>query len=830
MNQAALELLIQLKDEASKGLQGIGGALQSMGGLAVAGVAVAGAALVGFGVQAVQVAADFESGVNRFASVTGGALQAAGLNIEDFKGQWLDLGAKTQFSAAQAQDAAIALAKGGVAIKDIMGGATAAVLDLAAAGELELAPAAEIVAKQLAVWGDTGVQAAEVANLMAQAANASTVDVDELALGLANVGGVAKGAGVGFKDLVTTMALIAPGFSSASDAGTSLKSMITRLVPSTGDAKTAFAELGLSTFDTGRALEFLASKGIAPASNSLQDINGALMGYAKSMKMSKTDTHDFLLDFENNNFFDAQGQFLGMENAAKQLNTAMSGLSDIEKTEMLKTIFGDDGARAAIALIEAGSAGIVKMGADMTAAGTAAEQAKVKQQGFNFAMDALKGSMETISIVVGSLLLPVLTDVINNALIPGANAVLAFFTELSKGGAATGGLMAQLELLIPGITGFVTQVQTVFATLSTAIAASFPAIIAAVTGGVTAITTTALPVLTIALNGLVTIMDAITTAFIANWPMIQAAITAAITAITTNVLPILNASLTAMIGFMAPVVAWVVANWPLIQATITRVIQAVSNIIQVALPAIKGIFDTVFPAIVGVVTLAINTVLDVIKIAMQLITGDTTGALETLKGVFERIWNAIRGVVEAIWPAIKAAVASGVGAVKDLIVSRMNDVLSFMGSMPEKFAAIGGELMRGLWRGIQGLGGWFKSQFSAFISAMIPDFAKKALGIASPSKVMADQIGAPTVAGIMAGIASQAPRLKATMSDLLGQMTTGSALSEVGRFGTNSMMPNMAGAGSGPVTINIYAEVADDVDIDKLAYAVAARVQTRMSR
>jgi hypothetical protein len=77
--------------------------------------------------------------------------------------------------------------------KLVMGDATDATLVACRGGAVGTRRrAAEIVAKQLGVWGETGVTAADVADLLASAANASTVNVEELALGLANVGGSAK--------------------------------------------------------------------------------------------------------------------------------------------------------------------------------------------------------------------------------------------------------------------------------------------------------------------------------------------------------------------------------------------------------------------------------------------------------------------------------------------------------------------------------------------------------------------------------------------------------------------------------------------------------------
>ena len=460
-SQAVLELVARFKDEASEGLArigaGLGGIAKTAAGVALGGFLQEGVtALAGFGAESISVAGEFEAGMNRLASVTGDSLSQAGLSLDDFSAKFLELGAETQFSAAQAQDAAIALAKGGIPVADILGNATAATLGLAAAGELELGPAADIVAKQLGVWADTGVTAAQVADQLAQAANASTVDVDELAMGLANVGGTAKVAGVDFADLTQTMALIAPGFSSAADAGTSLATMIRGFQPTTGPATAAMHELGLMTFDTQKAMELLRAEGIEPAGTDMQSLTNQLRGMAGTMGMTMSEADKWLKDtFTRSTFYDAQGAFVGMEEASRLLGTATMDLSEAEKVMAFSTIFGADAIRAASAVAAAGQDGFNAMGDAMVNAGSAADQAAIKQQGFAFALDSLKGTMETVQIVVGSALLPVLTDLLNNVVIPATNGFLTFAQSVLTAEDPIAALVGHIDTAIPGFQSVV---------------------------------------------------------------------------------------------------------------------------------------------------------------------------------------------------------------------------------------------------------------------------------------------------------------------------------------------------------------------------------------
>jgi len=402
------------------------GALRQIGAAAV-NLATTGIAALGDQLRSsIDVAATFESALYKFQAVAGDSLTKVGLSFDDVKAKALALGSSTQFSAQQALDAMTELIKGGVNVKDVMGGATDATLALAAAAQLNLANAATIVAKQLGVWGETGVTAANVADLLASAANASTVDVEELALGLANVGGSAKVAGLSFQETVQTMALIAPSFSSAADGGTSLKTFLQRLIPTTKDATEMMIKLGLATKD----------------------------GKSK--------------------FFDAKGAFIGMEKAAKLLHDATKNLSDEQKFLALNTIFGTDAIRAAAAIANAGAEGYNEMGQAMKDAGGAAAAAAIMQQGYGYTLDQFNAAVETLQITVGSALLPHLTQLVAAAA-EGVNTFTAWASGILNAADPVAALAAQIGLV--GVT--TSSVQQTVAVAAAAIFAAWDTLSAA---------------------------------------------------------------------------------------------------------------------------------------------------------------------------------------------------------------------------------------------------------------------------------------------------------------------------------------------------------------
>ena len=461
-----------LGDKSEKGARGLDrlkqaafGAALEVGATLVDAAMEAGQAIVQFVGESISKAGDFEAGMNRFASVTGSALDESGQSLEDFKDLFISLGRELPVSTADVQQAAIEMAKGGIEPATIAAGGLRDVLNLAAAGEIGIAEAAEIASKQLGVWVDSAADATtkaqfltEASDLLAQAANASTVDVDELALGLANTGKSADIAGLSFRETVTSMALISSGFSSAADAGTSFKTFLQRLTPTTDSQAEAF-----------KALNLLTSEGTSK-------------------------------------FYDATGSFIGMDKAAELLKNSLDGMSDSQRKMALEAAFGSDAIRAAGMLADAGAAGYQRMAADMAKAGTAAQQAAKRQQGFNVAMDNAMGSLEALQLTVASAALPALTSLLN-LLASGINAMTDYADATLKGETALAAVAGTVQTLaIPamfGLSAALTAYALVQAVQATpAIFASIPALIAqtsAFVANATAVMAAAAPYAAIAL-------------------------------------------------------------------------------------------------------------------------------------------------------------------------------------------------------------------------------------------------------------------------------------------------------------------------------------------
>lgn len=766
MSDTHANVVVSVIDKASGILGGIG--------KAVAGIAMAaGAAAIGVGVASVKMAADFESTMNMFGSVAGQSLGAAGLNVKDFSELALKLGADTKFSAQEAGDAMVNLAKGGVDMKSIMTDATKATLDLAAAagGNVGLAEAADIVAKQLGVWGEKGVTATQISNLLAQAANASATDVQGLALGLANVGGTAKASGVSFDDLIKTLAGIAPQFSSSAEAGTSLKSMLLAIANPSKDAKGAMHDLGLLTFDYAKAQAYLAKQGIK-TDGSARQINVALEKLTKTFKMSKKDASAFFASFEQNQFYDSEGKFLGMANMAEKLKTALAGLSDQDKSKALGDMFGSFGINAASALAAMGNAGFDKMADGMSKAGTAAEQAAAMQKGLNAALEAMKGSVDTVMIRLGTLLLPILTRVVTEGLTPLINGIGDFISAISSSTNPMATLYTMIEKTFGAgvaqtISDVVLTIQTLISTLSSGgNLAQFGAALKEVTTSGIGQT----------LGNVAIAAQSVYDTIVTNWPLITATVTTVFTTIGTIISSVLAPQIAWLLSIFQEIVGWVVTNWPLIAKTF-----------QDGMPMWKGIlgalviaFVTTWEMIKASISNVITLILGLLKASMQLMQGDTQGALttlyETFKTMFNRILEAIKTVLRLIFPSIDET---------------FGQIKTFLGGLPTTFYELGKNIVYGLLNAIVDFGGTVKDRIIDMIMGPL-GYVKGLLGIHSPSDEMM-WVGEMIGAGLAAGINNSIAPVKAAMQSLHDAAIAPMLAPDIGPQGTAQM--NWSGNG-----------------------------------
>lgn len=304
-----------------------GGSLDKM----AKGAAIAGGVLaIGVG-AAVKTFADFDkamSGVRANVEATPAEFDALTKSIRT-------VGTNFGFSAKESAAGAEDLAKAGLSVSDIMGGALVGSLALAAAGQISTGEAAETAATAMTVFGLKGKDVPHIADLIAAGADRSTASVHSLAEGLQNGGSSAAQMGLTLQDTVGLLAEFDQAGLKGADGGTALKSMFQALAVQTPKAAKELDKYGISVFD-------------------------------------------------------ATGKFVGMSSLAGQLQGKLGKLSDAERGHALAVIFGSHAVRAANILMKDGASGVTDWANKVNVSGFAAHNAGLR-------MDNLKGDIKKLS-------------------------------------------------------------------------------------------------------------------------------------------------------------------------------------------------------------------------------------------------------------------------------------------------------------------------------------------------------------------------------------------------------------------------------------------------
>ncbi|MBM7770896.1 hypothetical protein JOD54_001100 [Actinokineospora baliensis] len=209
------------------------------------------------------------------------------------------------------------------------------------------------------------------------------------------------------------------------------------------------------------------------------------------------------------------------------------------------------------------------------------------------------------------------------------------------------------------------------------------------------------------------------------------------------------ASAAVMVASMATTAASVAAGWVLMgtQALIRAGQMAAAWVMAM------GPVAWVIAAVIALVALIIAN-WDWVKARTAEVWSAITGAVRSaVQGVLNVIgWIAdIPDKVSAWFGRAKEGAQAKLGQLVAWARGVPGDLLGALGDFGSMLLRAGGDLLSGLWRGIQNAAGWLKDKIIAFFKSLIPDWIKDALGIHSPSRVMAS-IGRWIPPGLAVGI------------------------------------------------------------------------------
>lgn len=279
--------------------------------------------------------------------------------------------------------------------------------------------------------------------------------------------------------------------------------------------------------------------------------------------------------------------------------------------------------------------------------------------------------------------------------------------------------------------------------------------------------------------------------------------------------------MTFLIAQMDKFSVWLVENGPLIDAFS----QVLSNAwINVILPALQTAWSFISPILDGLVSI----ILDIGKFIMQVATGDWAGAWETIKSIGQTAYDSIKLAITNLLDGIAGIMGTSLDEIKTTWQNNWDMLVGIVGTIWEKikekvsttienvksffknadWGAIGKGVVDGIATGIKnGASAIANAAITAAKAALAA--AKEALGINSPSRVAAEQVGKPFAQGVGIGIEKNISDVAARIPAMLSPMLSPSVLPQT------APVPSQAASRSN--TVNLYAT---HVDTNSVARAV----------
>lgn len=301
--------------------------------------------------KAVGIASDLEDELAVF-KVTSGATAD---QMEQVSKRAEELGKDITLPAVSAADAGTALtelSKAGLSVQDAMDGARG-VLQLATAANIDFTAATNLSASALNAFGLAGSEASHVADVLANSANESQGSITDAGVALQQSAAVARQAGLSLEQTVAALTLFARAGLRGSDAGTSLRTALIRLINPSEKAEKVIQRLGLRVRDASGNIDL---------------------------------------------------------SVFQQFTDATRKMTAAQRDQALAVVFGQDAIRGAAILAREGTAGLTREEAAINKAGTAAEVAGARTSGLSGALENLKNQIADVGLTLGQSMLPGLTD------------------------------------------------------------------------------------------------------------------------------------------------------------------------------------------------------------------------------------------------------------------------------------------------------------------------------------------------------------------------------------------------------------------------------------
>lgn len=729
-SDAVSEVGDSVSDVASE-TEGAGGKFSSAFGSAIPMAAAAAAAAIGtatlavmkFASESVEVGSNFDKAMSQVAATMGKTTD----EIQDLRDFAQEMGATTAFSATQSAEALNYMALAGYDAETSMK-MLPTVLNLAAAGGMDLALASDMVTDAQSALGLSLDETSEMVDKMAMASSKSNTSVQQLGEAFLTVGGTAKNLSGGTTELAMSLGVLADNGIKGSEGGTALRNIILSLSAPTDKAREAIEALGLQVFDS-------------------------------------------------------EGNMRALDDVFGDLNATLSTMSQEERLNVLNEIFNKVDLKSVNALLGTTGERFDELAGYIDdASGSAQKMADTQLDNLAGDITLLQSATEGFQISVSNYLTPALRDLAKQGGEAFSQLKESFDRSIETGNFATvaedigKSIMSIAETVVSKLPELISTGVEMIGGFLVGIAESLPSLLSAI---VTAIAQSA-PALVQALvnvgNQLVAALPEIANALVAAMPEMIKAIADAIPATISLLVEGVTQLIFMLAAALPQIVDVLVDNIPLIiKMMVEALVSSVSALVQGFVTLFTGVVSAL-PAIIAAIVPMIPDIVDgivnaLIEATPALVEGFVQlflAFMEATPLIIAEILPLVPQIIEAIVTSIiqltprllSAAVQLFLGFIGGIVQS-IPSIISKVGEMgsmvigkvmelPSRMLEAGRNMVQGLWNGIAGSVDWLIGKIQGFCSDALGAI-KGFFGIASPSKVMRDVVGRMLPRGIVVG-------------------------------------------------------------------------------
>lgn len=191
-----------------------------------------------------------------------------------------------------------------------------------------------------------------------------------------------------------------------------------------------------------------------------------------------------------------------------------------------------------------------------------------------------------------------------------------------------------------------------------------------------------------------------------------------------------------------------------IQQVAQVVIDAIVNFFTVTVPnaigVVIGFFQNLWNSIVSVFNGALSTVSGFVSSVVSFFTVSVPNAVSNMLSAAGRIPGQIASFLGSALSSAASFVGSFASSAIQAASQFVSNIVSGLSGLAGRVMSVGSDIVHGIWSGISGAAGWLMNQISGFANNIVSGI-KGFFGIASPSKVMRDEVGKYLAEGVAVG-------------------------------------------------------------------------------